>query len=199
MKKKTAFFRILIGIIAGVALNILPMYVVQYTLQLPFFMDTLGSIFLAFSLGGLPAIICATISQFVMCIIEQYSSLIILMYVITVYGAIGIVCFFRKSLSTSESVFYTALILFFISVLTVFEMCIVGGLVNALCIYVQNITGDQVQDNPATSYFQLDLLKTGISELPAYILSRLPGNLIERPLITIMGFGCHRLYQKISH
>lgn len=198
MKKKNSLLEILIIILAGIVLNIFPMWLVQIKLELPLFMDTLGSIFVAFVAGGVPGIICATISQLVMCVVEHYSSLIILLYVLTVYGAVGVVYLFRKSLAESDSIFYTAFILFFISILTIFEMCIVGGLVNAICIYVQNITDYKVQDNPATSYFQVDLLKSGLSELPAYILSRLPGNLIERPLITLLAFMISLAYRKLK-
>lgn len=199
MKKKNSLLEILIIILAGIVLNIFPMWLVQIKLELPLFMDTLGSIFVAFVAGGVPGIICATISQLVMCVVEHYSSLIILLYVLTVYGAVGVVCLFRKSLVESDSILYTAFILFFISILTIFEMCIVGGFVNAVCIYVQNITGYKVQDNPATSYFQVDLLKSGLSELPAYILSRLPGNLIERPLITLLAFMISLAYRKLKN
>ncbi len=196
MKKKTSSLEIVIVIVTGIVLNLLPMWLIQIKLELPLFMDTLGSIFVAFVAGGLPGIICASISQLLMCILEHYSNLIILLYVLTVYGAIGVVCLFRKTLAESDSAFSTAFILFFISILTIFEMCIVGGLVNAVCIYVQNITGYEVQDNPATSYFQVDLLRSGLSELPTYILSRLPGNLIERPLITVLAFAASLGYSK---
>ena len=196
MKKKTSSLEIVIVIVTGIVLNLLPMWLIQIKLELPLFMDTLGSIFVAFVAGGLPGIICATISQLLMCILEHYSNLIILLYVLTVYGAIGVVCLFRKTLAESDSAFSAAFILFFISILTIFEMCIVGGLVNAVCIYVQNITGYEVQDNPATSYFQVDLLRSGLSELPTYILSRLPGNLIERPLITVLAFAASLGYSK---
>ena len=196
MKKKTSSLEIVIVIVTGIVLNLLPMWLIQIKLELPLFMDTLGSIFVAFVAGGLPGIICASISQMLMCILEHYSNLIILLYVLTVYGAIGVVCLFRKTLAESDSAFSTAFILFFISILTIFEMCIVGGLVNAVCIYVQNITGYEVQDNPATSYFQVDLLRSGLSELPTYILSRLPGNLIERPLITVLAFAASLGYSK---
>ena len=198
MKKKTSSLEIVIVIVTGIVLNLLPMWLIQIKLELPLFMDTLGSIFVAFVAGGLPGIICATISQLLMCILEHYSNLIILLYVLTVYGAIGVVCLFRKTLAESDSAFSTAFILFFISILTIFEMCIVGGLVNAVCIYVQNITGYEVQDNPATSYFQVDLLRSGLSELPTYILSRLPGNLIERPLITVLAFAASLGYSKVK-
>ena len=199
MKKKTSSLEIVIVIVTGIVLNLLPMWLIQIKLELPLFMDTLGSIFVAFVAGGLPGIICASISQLLMCILEHYSNLIILLYVLTVYGAIGVVCLFRKTLAESDSAFSTAFILFFISILTIFEMCIVGGLVNAVCIYVQNITGYEVQDNPATSYFQVDLLRSGLSELPTYILSRLPGNLIERPLITVLAFAASLGYSKAKN
>lgn len=198
MKKKTSSLEIVIVIVTGIVLNLLPMWLIQIKLELPLFMDTLGSIFVAFVAGGLPGIICASISQLLMCILEHYSNLIILLYVLTVYGAIGVVCLFRKTLAESDSAFSTAFILFFISILTIFEMCIVGGLVNAVCIYVQNITGYEIQDNPATSYFQVDLLRSGLSELPTYILSRLPGNLIERPLITVLAFAASLGYSKAN-
>ena len=199
MKKKTSSLEIVIVIVTGIVLNLLPMWLIQIKLELPLFMDTLGSIFVAFVAGGLPGIICASISQLLMCILEHYSNLIILLYVLTVYGAIGVVCLFRKTLAESDSAFSTAFILFFISILTIFEMCIIGGLVNAVCIYVQNITGYEVQDNPATSYFQVDLLRSGLSELPTYILSRLPGNLIERPLITVLAFAASLGYSKVKN
>lgn len=199
MKKKTSSLEIVIVIVTGIVLNLLPMWLIQIKLELPLFMDTLGSIFVAFVAGGLPGIICASISQLLMCILEHYSNLIILLYVLTVYGAIGVVCLFRKTLAESDSAFSTAFILFFISILTIFEMCIVGGLVNAVCIYVQNITGYEVQDNPATSYFQVDLLRSGLSELPTYILSRLPGNLIERPLITVLSFIISLGYKRMKN
>ncbi|MCQ2573380.1 MAG: hypothetical protein MJ182_05760 [Treponema sp.] len=52
MKTEKIFLKIIIGIIAGIILNILPMYLIQYKLELPLFMDTLGSITVAFIFGG---------------------------------------------------------------------------------------------------------------------------------------------------
>lgn len=198
MKTEKIFLKITIGIIAGVLFNILPMYLVQYKMELPLFMDTLGSITVAFIFGGIPAIICATISQIIMFFVEHYASAIILLYVTTVYAAIGVVCLFRKSLQETDSVLNTIFIIFFISILMALCVSISGGIVNAICIYVQDITGYAIQDNAATSYFQVDLLKMGLSSIPTYILSRIPSNLIERPVITVISFGLSVLYQKVQ-
>ena len=198
MKSKKIFLRIIIGIVAGIILNILPMYLIQYKLELPLFMDTLGSITVAFIFGGVPAIICATISQIIMFFVEHYASAIILIYVTTVYAAIGVVCLFRKSLQETDSVLNTIFIIFFISILMALCVSISGGIVNAICIYVQDITGYAIQDNAATSYFQVDLLKMGLSSIPTYILSRIPSNLIERPIITVISFGISVMYQKLQ-
>lgn len=198
MKTEKIFLKITIGIIAGVLFNILPMYLVQYKMELPLFMDTLGSITVAFIFGGIPAIICATISQIIMFFVEHYASAIILLYVTTVYAAIGVVCLFRKSLQETDSVLNTIFIIFFISILMALCVSISGGIVNAICIYVQDITGYAIQDNAATSYFQVDLLKMGLSSIPTYILSRIPSNLIERPVITVISFGLSVLYQKLQ-
>lgn len=198
MKSKKIFLKIIIGIVAGIILNILPMYLIQYKLELPLFMDTLGSITVAFIFGGVPAIICATISQIIMFFVEHYASAIILIYVTTVYAAIGVVCLFRKSLQETDSVLNTIFIIFFISILMALCVSISGGIVNAICIYVQDITGYVIQDNAATSYFQVDLLKMGLSSIPTYILSRIPSNLIERPIITVISFGISVMYQKLQ-
>ena len=198
MKSKKIFLKIMIGIVAGIILNILPMYLIQYKLELPLFMDTLGSITVAFIFGGVPAIICATISQIIMFFVEHYASAIILIYVTTVYAAIGVVCLFRKSLQETDSVLNTIFIIFFISILMALCVSISGGIVNAICIYVQDITGYAIQDNAATSYFQVDLLKMGLSSIPTYILSRIPSNLIERPIITVISFGISVMYQKLQ-
>lgn len=198
MKSKKIFLKIIIGIVAEIILNILPMYLIQYKLELPLFMDTLGSITVAFIFGGVPAIICATISQIIMFFVEHYASAIILIYVTTVYAAIGVVCLFRKSLQETDSVLNTIFIIFFISILMALCVSISGGIVNAICIYVQDITGYAIQDNAATSYFQVDLLKMGLSSIPTYILSRIPSNLIERPIITVISFGISVMYQKLQ-
>lgn len=198
MKSEKIFLKIIIGIVAGIILNILPMYLIQMKLELPLFMDTLGSITVAFIFGGVPAIICATISQIIMFFVEHYASAIILLYVTTVYAAIGVVCLFRKSLQETDSVLNTIFIIFFISILMALCVSISGGIVNAICIYVQDITGYAIQDNAATSYFQVDLLKMGLSSIPTYILSRIPGNLIERPIITVISFGISVMYQKLQ-
>lgn len=198
MKSKKIFLKIIIGIVAGIILNILPMYLIQYKLELPLFMDTLGSITVAFIFGGVPAIICATISQIIMFFVEHYASAIILIYVTTVYAAIGVVRLFRKSLQETDSVLNTIFIIFFISILMALCVSISGGIVNAICIYVQDITGYAIQDNAATSYFQVDLLKMGLSSIPTYILSRIPSNLIERPIITVISFGISVMYQKLQ-
>lgn len=198
MKSKKILLKIIIGIVAGIILNILPMYLIQYKLELPLFMDTLGSITVAFIFGGVPAIICATISQIIMFFVEHYASAIIFLYVTTVYAAIGVVCLFRKSLQETDSVLNTIFIIFFISILMALCVSISGGIVNAICIYVQDITGYAIQDNAATSYFQVDLLKMGLSSIPTYILSRIPSNLIERPIITVISFGISVMYQKLQ-
>lgn len=198
MKSEKIFLKIIIGIVAGIILNILPMYLIQQKLELPLFMDTLGSITVAFIFGGVPAIICATISQIIMFFVEHYASAIILLYVTTVYAAIGVVCLFRKSLKETDSVLNTIFIIFLISILMALCVSISGGIVNAICIYVQDITGYAIQDNAATSYFQVDLLKMGLSSIPTYILSRIPGNLIERPIITVISFGISVMYQKLQ-
>lgn len=198
MKSEKIFLKIIIGIVAGIILNILPMYLIQMKLELPLFMDTLGSITVAFIFGGVPAIICATISQIIMFFVEHYASAIILLYVTTVYAAIGVVCIFRKSLKETDSVLNTIFIIFLISILMALCVSISGGIVNAICIYVQDITGYAIQNNAATSYFQVDLLKMGLSSIPTYILSRIPGNLIERPIITVISFGISVMYQKLQ-
>lgn len=198
MKSEKIFLKIIIGIVAGIILNILPMYLIQMKLELPLFMDTLGSITVAFIFGGVPAIICATISQIIMFFVEHYASAIILLYVTTVYAAIGVVCLFRKSLQETDSVLNTIFIIFLISILMALCVSISGGIVNAICIYVQDITGYAIQNNAATSYFQVDLLKMGLSSIPTYILSRIPGNLIERPIITVISFGISVMYQKLQ-
>jgi len=193
MKKEFVFLKVTIGILVGIILNIIPMYLIQYKMGLPLFMDTLGSISVAFIFGGIPAIICATVSQVIMFYVEHYANVIILLYVVTVYSAIGIVCLFRKNLYETESKLSIVFILFLISILMALIVSITGGIVNAVCIYVQSITGYEIQDNAATSYFQIDLLRMGISSLPAYILSRVPGNFIERPIITLLSFGLYVL------
>lgn len=198
MKSEKIFLKIIIGIVAGIILNILPMYLIQMKLELPLFMDTLGSITVAFIFGGVPAIICATISQIIMFFVEHYASAIILLYVTTVYAAIGVVCLFRRSLQETDSVLNTIFIIFFISILMALCVSISGGIVNAICIYVQDITGYAIQDNAATSYFQVDLLKMGLSSIPTYIFSRIPSNLIERPIITVISFGISVMYQKLQ-
>lgn len=198
MKSEKIFLKIIIGIVAGIILNILPMYLIQQKLELPLFMDTLGSITVAFIFGGVPAIICATISQIIMFFVEHYASAIILLYVTTVYAAIGVVCLFRKSLQETDSVLNTIFIIFLISILMALCVSISGGIVNAICIYVQDITGYAIQDNAATSYFQVDLLKMGLSSIPTYIFSRIPSNLIERPIITVISFGISVMYQKLQ-
>lgn len=198
MKNEKIFVKIVLGIIAGIILNIGPMYLFQYKMALPLFMDTLGSISVAFIFGGIPAIICATISQTIMFFVEHYTNVIIVLYVTTVYAAIGVVCLFRKSLKEAESVLDVIFIIVFISILMSIVVSITGGIVNAICIYVQDITGFAVQDNAATSYFQIDLLKMGLRSTPTYILSRIPSNLIERPIITVISFGLSVLYQKLS-
>ncbi len=195
MKNKSVI-KIIIGIAAGIALNIILMILNSLYFRLPFFMDTLGSITVSFIFGAVPGIICATISQLIMYFVEHYSSAIILLYVLTVYAAIGIVCSFRKSLNESDSVLSTAFILFIISILTVLSVSIIGGVVNAVCVYVQEITGAPIQENTATSYFQFDLFKMGLSSIPTYIFSRIPANLIERPIITLMAFGIGVIVQK---
>lgn len=198
MKSEKIFLKIIIGIVAGIILNILPMYLIQMKLELPLFMDTLGSITVAFIFGGVPAIICATISQIIMFFVEHYASAIILLYVTTVYAAIGVVCLFRRSLQETDSVLNTIFIIFLISILMALCVSISGGIVNAICIYVQDITGYAIQDNAATSYFQVDLLKMGLSSIPTYIFSRIPSNLIERPIITVISFGISVMYQKLQ-
>ena len=130
--------------------------------------------------------------------IEQSNSTVILLYVLTVYAAIGIICIFRKSLNESDSVFFTAFMLFLISILMILVISITGGIINAICIYVQEITNAPVQENAATTYFQFDLFKMGLSAIPTYILSRIPGNLIERPVVMLLAFGISVLYQKIA-
>jgi hypothetical protein len=104
---------------------------------------------------------------------------------------------FRKSLAESDSVLSTAFILLFISILTILAVSITGGIVNFICVYVQEITDSPVQNNPATTFFQYDLFKMGLSSLPTYIFSRIPGNLVERPMITLMAFGISLGEQKV--
>ena len=194
--KNKYILKVAIGIIAGIVLNIGLMYLVAYELKLPFFMDTLGSITVTFIFGGVPGIICATISQLIMFFVEHYNSPVILLYVLTVYAAIGIVCIFRKSLNQRESVLSTVFILFFISILMVLAISIIGGIVNAVYTYVQELSGSPVQENTATTYFKFDLLRMGFSSIPTYIFSRIPGNLVERPITTVLAFGIGTVYQK---
>jgi len=198
MKNKIQFYKISAGIFIGIILNVVPMYLVQYVLKWPLFMDTLGSISVAFIFGGIPAIICATLSQIVMFFIERYLSVIVILYGFSVWAAIGVICIFRKYIQSSETTLQTVFYLLIISIATIFAVSVTGGIVNGIDKYIQRLSNNSGQENAATSYFQTDLLKMGISSVPAYILSRIPGNLIERPIVTLLSFGLCVLHQKCN-
>lgn len=198
MKNNISFLKVGVGVFAGVLLNIGLMYLVQYVLKWPLFMDTLGSISVAFVFGGVPAIICAILSEIAMFVIEHYYSAIVMFYGFSVFAAILVVCIFRKSLKASKSITSTVIILFIISILMIIAVSVVGGIVNTIDVYYQSIKGLDSARNNATSFFQADLFKMGFSSLPTYILSRFPSNLIERPVTVILAFFIWKAWEKFS-
>jgi len=189
MKNKPSLVKIAIGIFVGILLNVIPMYLVQYVFKLPFFMDTIGSIAVTFAFGGIPGLICAIITEFLLFYVEQYISWVICLYGLTVWASVGIVALFNKSLRESESTASVLIMLFIISILMAVVVSVVGGIVNSVDSYYQNYKGLMGDSTKAVSYFKNDLLKSGFSQTGSNILSRVPSNLIERPITTFAAYG----------
>lgn len=196
MKKESLILKYCVGIILGIFLNVLPMYFVQYFLKLPFFMDTLGSIAVAFTFGGLPAIICAVLTEFVLFYIEHYISWIVMLYGLTVWASIGIVVIIKKSIIKSEFTSSIIIYLFIASILMAITVSVTGGIINTFDNLYQNAKGITGDSNSATSFFIADLLNRGFSLLGTNIFARIPSNLIERPVTTFAAFGISYLYQR---
>lgn len=180
----------------GIILNVVPMYFVQYVLKLPFFMDTIGSIAVAFALGGIPAIICAVLTEFVLFFIEQYISWIVMLYGLTVWASIGIVVIIKKSIVRSESISSVIIYLFITSILMAIAVSVTGGIVNTFDDLYQTARGITGDFNSATSFFRTDLMNRGFGLLGTNIFARIPSNLIERPVTTFAAYGLSYLYQR---
>lgn len=180
----------------GIILNVVPMHFVQYVLKLPFFMDTIGSIAVAFALGGIPAIICAVLTEFVLFFIEQYISWIVMFYGLTVWASIGIVVIIKKSIVRSESISSVIIYLFITSILMAIAVSVTGGIVNTFDDLYQTARGITGDFNSATSFFRADLMNRGFGLLGTNIFARIPSNLIERPVTTFAAYGLAYLYQR---
>lgn len=197
MKNKTAFIKITVGIIIGILLNIIPMYIVQYVFEWPFFMDTIGSIAVTFAFGGIPGLVCAILTEILLFYVEHYISWIVCMYGLTVWASVGIVALFNKSLQESESAISVLLTLFIVSILMAVAVSVIGGIVNSIDNYYQNFKGLTGDSTNAVSFFKNDLLKAGFNQTGSNILSRVPSNLIERPITTFAAYGIALLSRKI--
>lgn len=195
MKKEYALWKYIVGILLGIGLNIGPMYLVQYVLNWPFFMDTIGSITVAFYLGGIPGILCAVLTEFLLFYIEHYISWIVCLYGLTVWASVGIVVLINKSIKKSESKLSIIIYLFIISILMALAVSIIGGIVNTIDNLYQNYKGLTGVDNNATSFFMNDLFKIGFNSLFTNIISRIPSNLIERPVTTFAAYGIFKLHK----
>lgn len=196
MKRESLLLKYGAGIIMGIILNVVPMYFVQYVLKLPFFMDTIGSIAVAFALGGIPAIICAVLTEFVLFFIEQYISWIVMLYGLTVWTSIGIVVIIKKSIVRSESISSVIIYLFITSILMAIAVSVTGGIVNTFDDLYQTARGITGDFNSATSFFRADLMNRGFGLLGTNIFARIPSNLIERPVTTFAAYGLAYLYQR---
>lgn len=192
---------ITIAILAAMLFNGFLNWLVDPVLHIPLlFMDTVGTIAIAFAFGLVPGLTCALISQIFLGLINHYFSPIAYFYMLAVWGAVIIVCPFRIKLQNAKSIYSTIVILALISLVMTFVVSIIGGVVNTVnTIYSinHNLNPDA---SVQTRQLQADMIRMGFSQLPSNILSRIPGNLIERPLTTFMAYGicigCKKIFSK---
>lgn len=198
MSTKNKYFYISIAILVGVAINCLLNTLVEQVFKIPLiFGDTVGTIAVAFSCGGIPGLICAVLSQIALGITNSYFSPIAYFYVLAVWGAVGVVWGFKKPLEKSKTVYSKIVILVLISILMAFVVSILGGIINTInTIYSvhHNLSPDA---SVQTQSMQADMVRMGFTQLPANILGRLPGNMIERPVTTFLAYGISLLTKLI--
>ncbi len=152
-------------------------------------MDTPGTIAVTFAFGGIPGVICAVLSQLFLGIINHYFSWIAYFYSLAVWGAVGIVSLFRSKLETSRSPLSKLIILALISLLMVIVVTVISGMVNTINTIYSTKHNLNPDASPQTQALQADMIRMGFSQLASNIFSRIPGNLIERPITTFVAYG----------
>jgi len=193
--KSKNILRISFAMIICIFINCFLNWLFTIILKVPLlFMDTVGTITMTFIFGGIPGIICAVLSQICLGILNHYFSWIAYFYMLAVFGAVGTICILRPYLLKAKDSFSTIVILILISISMAFAVSLIGGIVNTInSVYSMNHNLNP-DASIQTKQLQSDLIRLGLSQLVSNILSRLPGNLIERPVTTFLSFGLYKLY-----
>lgn len=198
MKKETSYLSCLMWIIVAVLFNVALSFLVQKVLEIPLvYMDTVGTIAISFAFGCIPGLITAIISQLFYFVVFHYVSWIGFLYSLSVWGAVFVVAAFLKKLINVKAVLSKIVILALISIVMCFVVSIIGGLVNTFSTMYNNLHNIPSDISVQIESIKGDFIRSGFKELPANILSRIPGNLIERPVTTFSAYGIVVLIKKI--
>lgn len=193
MEKRISLWKIAIFILLAGLFDGLFAYVVVEMFHIPLFLDTIGLLTITFTFGGIPGLLTALASQFFLEWIGGYLNIWIYIYVFCSFAAVGVVCIFKNSIEKARSKLTVVIILFICSLVMCFAVSLTGGIINVIGDIFEDTHGGNIQ----TDYFKISLFKMSFSSFAANVLSRVPVNIIDRPISTYAAFGCSILIKRL--
>ena len=195
-KKINKFFIIGLYTIFCVIVNFFFNHLVIFVLKVPLFLDTIGTVAVTFAFGWIPGAICAILTTFIDSLIGSYFLQLPCLYVLCSLLAVGITQIFKTHIYDSSSVGIKISYLFILSIIMCILISLLGGIIDSLCITFSSYKGDFPV---ASDYFKPNFFQIGFSQLGTNILSRLPVNIIDRPITVFTAYGAVELCKKIIH
>ena len=193
-KKINQIFIIGCCILLGVFINFLFNHLVSFVIEVPLFLDTVGTIAITFAFGWIPGSICAILTTLVDSIICDYFLQLPCLYVLCSLMAVGITQVFKTHIYNTSSFGIRIAYLFILSILMCILISVMGGIIDSLCITFSSYEFDHPV---ASDYFKPNFFQIGFSQLGTNIVSRLPVNIIDRPLTVFGAYGAVELCKKI--
>jgi hypothetical protein len=181
--------------------NVFLYFLVQETLHLPLYMDTLFTIALTFSAGLLPGIAAAILSTALTGL--HYEVPETHFFVLCSITEAVLVWAFHRRMHKNEaavgmspySLVTTASSLLILSLICCAAVSVLGGLIDFILFLLFSRARNQFSPE---DIFKLGLLRNNVPLLWANLLSRFPINLVDRFIAVFGGYGVSRLILKIS-
>jgi hypothetical protein len=191
--------------------DILLSFLINRTLALPLFMDTLFMLAMTFLAGPVFGIITAVLDSAMGTFLLPPYIPIYSLYVLCSIAGVALTAFFCRRYklgfaadklrssregSPQDTSFSTFTVLLVLSVVMCLQMSIMGGLIAALIPVLVPVPKYTVSPE---NYFKLGLLINNMPVVAAEIIARIPINIFDRFLSVFGGYGAALLIRKLKY
>jgi hypothetical protein len=181
---------------AAVAANFLLNFLIENILSLPLFLDTLFTITVTFLAGTPAGIITAVLTSLTIGLIHRYAFWEFYPYVFCTITEVILVRVFQRGFKTilalplAEWLSFRGIRLLSALLLLSLVMCVVVSISGGLIAFiVTSLLSLPISKPSANMLFVLSLTRYNIPSLATEILSRIPVNIVDRPVSVFGGYG----------